>query len=184
MPQAEREEDPQQRAEEKKQQLQGALAKLGAQTGKKSQGFSQAFLDQVQTPERAMELCEAAMFALSEQYVSCLERFKEASEPKAQLEALEEAETLWQREAGIVRHFDQEGEETQFLQEIRSQVLVLTNDKLEEAANACEKAPTEENAALCLALLGVMDTIYEEMGRPETSKERQRCRDLAKAFAS
>lgn len=186
MPEAQRQEDHHKRQEEKSDLLKSSVEKLkerGEAHLKERYGFSSDFLGKVQSQERAMELCEKAMQTLSCDYVEALVQFKEATESLQALKALEKGETLWQGEASVIRYFDKEGGEVQFLNSIREQTYTIMQDKLESAADACAQKPSPENVALCLAVLGVMDSILGEMGVPQASPERDRLRDIAKAFA-
>lgn len=145
-------------------------------------GVSAEFADSVQSDAHALELCEQAMATLAEDYVDAVTRFKESATPLEKLAALEQAEVIWHGEAAVIRQLDTEGEESQFLGRVRAQTFVVMQDALEAAAEACSKKPTDETVALCLAVLGVMDSIQEELGAPMDSPERQQYRSIAKSF--
>ena len=129
-----------------------------------------------------MQLCEKAMETLATEYVDKLVAFKEAASPIDALDALESSEVIWMAEASIVNHFDQEGGEKQFLGQIRQGTLRVLENRLEEAARMCSRTPSAENTALCLGVMGVMDSIWESFGEPVDSPTRSRFRDIAKSF--
>ncbi|SCA62979.1 hypothetical protein SCG7086_AG_00270 [Chlamydiales bacterium SCGC AG-110-P3] len=185
MPELQRQEDDHKRQNEKSELLKSSMEKLkerGESHLRDRYGFSSDFLAKVQSQERAMELCEKAMETLADDYVEALVQFKEATEATHALEALEKGEALWQGEASIIRYFDKEGGEAQFLNGIREQTFVVLQDRLETSADTCTQHPTPENVALCLAILSVMDSVLGEMGVPPVSPERERLRDIARAF--
>lgn len=165
--------------------LQRALKRLTSDQNSDDQGFtgfSLSFLEEVKTPERAMRLCEDAMRLLSEDYVSYLCQFFDSHDPDEQLSLLDQAEAIWERESAIIEYFDEEKQETVFLQNTRRQILSVLITKLEEASEECKKDPSQSRILLCISILAIQDRIYHELGFPITSKQRERCRTLARAF--
>lgn len=176
------EQDHHKKAEER---LQKNLDKLQRQSEKHvgdKYGISSTFAKEAQTEAQALAFCEKAMETLATEYIELLARFKESSDPLPSLNALEQAEVIWRGETTVINQFDGDGQEKQFLQTMRQQAYVVMQDKLEEAARECRRNTTDENAALCLALLAVMDGMLEEFGRPPSSPDRQRFREIAKNF--
>ena len=148
----------------------------------KKYGISENFVQEVKSKEQALQLCEKAMEALATEYVDHLSTFKESTDPKVALAALEQAEVVWRAEASLIANLDAAGREHQFLGTMRGQAFQVVQDKLEDAARSCAKQPTPENAALCLGVIGVVDTMLAELGLPPNSAERKKFREIAKGL--
>ena len=165
--------------------LQSAIQKL-TQTSQQRisdrYGLSEEFSQQEITEDLAMALCERAMGTLAECYPQALENFEKASDPLDALKWLEEAETTWQSEAKLIAHFDADGQETAFLSQVREQSLEVMQRKLDEAADACRQNDSDENIALCVGSLAVMDQIMGELGHPQDSLTRQNLRHTVQSF--
>lgn len=182
MPQAQPEWD----AQSDSKRLSQAMDKLrtrGQQHLHQKYGLSEDFADKVESEERAMELCAQAMETLAGPFVDHLVAFRDATDTMHALQSLESAETLWQGESVLITQFDAEGQEREFLGQVRKQAYALYADKLEEVARQTKKDASPENVALCLALLGILDSIQESFGVPADDPNRQRLQNIAKAFA-
>lgn len=185
MPQAQPIFNPEENQQQLQKKLHSSLDKLQKRSQKyasQKYGISDDFLQEVNTESQAMQLCEKAMETLATEYVDKLIAFKEAKDPVGALEALESSEVIWMAEASIVSHFDQEGGEKQFLGQIRQGTLRVLENRLEESAALCSRTPSPENIALCLGVMGVMDSIWESFGEPTDSPMRRRFREIAKSF--
>jgi hypothetical protein len=158
------------------------LQKKNKSSKKGQTGISSDFSKKVHTLESAQLLCENAMAILSTKYVDNLLTLKHAQDPMEAMKALDQAEEIWEREAAVIQKFDADGGEVKFLLEMREQAYQLMADCLESSARTCSNDPSPVNIALCLAVIGVMDKMLGDFGRPETSSERQSLRDLAKSF--
>lgn len=168
-------------------QLQDALGSLTEKADKRLEqkyGLSGNFTSQAITEEAAMELCSKAMATLEQDFVSNLEKFMTAATPEESLDALEEAETIWQTETKVINNFDKEGEETAFLKEMRGQTFQVLANKLETAAKTCQTNASKVNIALCLSVMGIMDLILEENGCSKDHPDRVAFREIAKTFMS
>jgi hypothetical protein len=174
--------------EEKKEEessLSRSLSRLMLRTYEnnlRKKGLSRNFLSQVDSVESVLEKCDKAMRVLSEEYINCLERFKESRNSLEALDALHLSEEIWNREAGVIRFHDGRGEESAFLDKMRGQALMVFEDKLLEVSKVCRKNPSQEHVELCLALLGVVDQVLSEQGYPEESHERTQIRETALSF--
>ena len=149
---------------------------LGAQESE-SEGLSGEFTEQA-----AMKLMERAMEALAKEYVSHLESFKEATEAREVLTHLEASETLWRQSARVIVRFDPSGEESKFINEMRSLAFSLFLEKLEHTSEMVKKDPSVDNVAACLGVMAVVDHVMGEQGRPVTDPERAQLRKVAASF--
>ena len=185
MPQAERDTQGSSKENASSKILKASLDKLQRKTKenlKNKYGISQNFSEEVKTKEHALELCDKAMDTLANEYVNQLIAFKEESDPLKTMAALERAEVTWKSETTVINYFDADKGEAEFFQKLRLQTLGLYQDKLEESARQTAKNTTDENVALCLSLIGLMDAIYEEVGLPKNHPERVKFRDIARGF--
>jgi poly-D-alanine transfer protein DltD len=160
--------------------LQHALNKLverGEQREWNEEGISSDF-----SQEAAMKLMEGAMESLSTEYIQNLENFKASSDPMEVLSMLEESETIWRRQAKVINTFDPNGQEGEFLTQIRELTCGICVDKLEEVSESAAQDATNERIACCLGLMAVIDHIWAEQGRPIVDPERQRFREIAGSF--
>ena len=167
------------------QALRQALGKLSSHsqdTLKKKYGLSEQFKMEAPSEESALSMCEKAMDSLSTQYVSYLDAFLNTEDPQASLTALNDAEGVWKEESSIISAFDQEGGEKEFLLRMRGQFYQVMENKLEEASRRCHKRATDENIALCIGILAMMDQVLHEFGHGLSDPERKRVRDLAAKF--
>lgn len=158
------------------------LQKRGKETLQQRHGCSEVFSRGVITPEIALSLCDHAMERLATDYVHSMQGFKEAKSATSSLEALEEAEVIWQAEASLIRELDAEGGEVEFLQQIREMAYQVLESRLESVAALTSRKTSKENVALCLAILAVMDQIRNEQGVSETDPLRRRFREVARGF--
>lgn len=161
--------------------LQRSLRKLQQQDHAKY-GLSGSFLQEVRSEEEALQHCEKAMQALSNQYVNHLEAAKNATSAGEALEALNAAETIWHAEAKIIHQFDKDKQEVAFLQEMRGHTLTFLQEELDKAARRCMTHTSDENIAWCIGLLANMDAIYAELGYPKACTERRTLREIATNF--
>lgn len=173
--------------EHSSEMLEQALQKLSSESQQRladRYGLSEGFTKQALSEEAAMALCESAMGALAEAYPQHLEAFDQATCPVDALKELEEAEVIWQSEATVIRHFDADGEESSFLNQVRETTMEVLHRKLDDAATAYGKKQSSEQLALCLGCLAVMDQIFAELGYPVKSSPRLNCRKLAHQLKS
>ena len=168
--------------EQVSERLQRSLDPLNQSSGGAT-GLSRNFSSQMETEETAMLRCEQSMQRLAENYVNELAAFKEETKPMAALKHLEAAESVWREEATVIRELDQDGEESQFLEEMRNMALMVMEERLVRAADVCAKNASPENVALCLALVGVVDEVWRTKGMPETDPLRRRLKQIATEFA-
>ena len=183
MAQPKRKEQDQQQEIEKV--LKSSLKKLEEHTEKhltEKYGISENFSQKIQNSEAAQEMCENAIETLATEFIEQLTTFQQSTNPQEALTALDRAETLWQAESKIIAHLDTAGEEKRFLQEVRQQTLQVLNQKLEETARKCKTKTTDENIALIIATLSVMDHILFEQGLPTEHPDRLQLRQIATNF--
>lgn len=145
-------------------------------------GLSEGLRKQCQTEGQAMVLCERAMETLATEYVDKLVLFRESPEPMSALQALDDAEAIWQAETTILKHLDPDGKETEFLKEMRAHAYQVLVQRLETAADRCKRQASDENVALCLGILATLDAQLGELGQPVHGAERQKWRQLAAEF--
>lgn len=173
--------------EKTREQLKDALGNLAEKAKSRLEskyGLSENFSSQVISEEAAMEMCARAMQTLEEDFVVSLEKFMTSATPSESLDALEEAETIWQTETKIIKDFDASGEEAAFLGEMREQSFQVLANKLEATAKISQTNTSKENIALCLSIMGIMDLILEERGCAITHPDRKAFREIAKSFMS
>lgn len=175
--------------EEKYQETLHSLLQAMGQLDERSQkqlqekhGLSPQFKSGTWGVEQMLEMCDRAMATLSEQYVEHLAAYKETEDPLKCLHHLEESEVIWKGESLVIQYFDGGGEETAFLKEMRGMTLEVLEDRLERAAEVCQRDACAENVALVLCTLGVMDRVLEDLGHPEASPSRQKLKSIALGF--
>ncbi len=159
------------------------LAEKSRQHLARKYGLSDDFRKAVQNDEEAIELCEKAMDSLSTEYIENFSLFRESSEPKMALQYLEQAETIWRAESAIINALDSEGQERAFLKNVRQQSLMILETKLEEISKACTLKPNDQNIALCIGVLALIDHILAEFNHPPSSPQRKKIRNIALNFA-
>jgi len=165
--------------------LRESVSKLQAEGKRRAAeeyGLTDRFRQGEISQEEAVRMCERAMDSLAEQYVAHLSEFQQAEDPIEILSHLEQSEIIWNSETTVIRHFDSNGEEGAFLDQMRQLALRVTENKLIAMANKTSKHATAENIACCLGLLGVVDQIYSEYGYAKDSAERQKFRSIARSF--
>lgn len=163
------------------QKLKTSIQKL-SNNEQKDLGLSKNFLEEVHSQQEALELCDKAMAQLADDYVANLTAFQEATDPLQALDALNKAETIWRREAAVIKHFDAGQEEIQFLNEMRAQTLIVLEEKLEKASDQFQRNNSNSNKALCMGIMLTIDYVFEEIGMPQFHPSRQRMQKIIAAF--
>lgn len=182
MPKAERQSDHGEGKINSKLEKSVGTLREGLNSLKKPQGLSLSFHKELESIETAMELCTNAMRLLSTDYIQHLETFKNEKSPLASLAALDASEEIWKQETGVIREHKKEINEEEFLQRMRNQAIMVFDNKLIELTSQRKQKPSDEEIALCLAILGATDQAFAELGFPKASTERKRLSETAKAF--
>ncbi|MDF2577065.1 MAG: hypothetical protein K0S74_549 [Chlamydiales bacterium] len=167
---------------ETQEHLQVNLKKLEAVSLPSEFGLSEIFHKHFNAHDTMALACEKAMEQLAEVYVQKLVELEHAVSATEALSLLNDAESIWEESASVIRKYDSEGTEKAFLLEMRQQALVFLEDQLAQAGKRCERIPSKENVTLCLGLLAVIDYILEECGEPSNSPKRKRYRETALKF--
>lgn len=170
-------------AEEKKNLQQGeslnrSVERLNKQSESQESGLSSDFKSKAASQDVSMALIQGAMEKLAGPFVEKLSVFKHSTDPVETMEALEEAEALWQEETQIIQELDAEGSEEQFLLSLRSQYLRILQDQIPFALHQAKHQASPEHQACCLGILSLLDRIYEERGLARDSRERNEVRLL------
>jgi hypothetical protein len=145
-------------------------------------GLSSLFQSHTLQAEKALEQCDKAMDTLANDYVAQMEILKESQDAEISLEALNNSETIWKKEASVIRKHDKIVHENVFLDKMRGQALVAFDQKLGEVCEKVKFKSSPENKALLIGLLGVIDATMGELGYHETSRERKRLVEIGKGF--
>ncbi|MDF2549556.1 MAG: hypothetical protein K0S07_623 [Chlamydiales bacterium] len=174
------EERPSEKVSGKKEMLVQAVEKLIDRSQEERPfGVSQQFVDQVSSPEEAMELCHQAMEALATTYLEHLTAFQQKVPSLEALKELELAEQIWQQSSSIINRFDASGTEQEFLKTLRIETLSILEDQLEDASRELYRQPSSELTACVLGIIGTMDKALTEIGHPKESKSRKRLTSIA-----
>ncbi len=161
--------------------LQKSLDLIGRRQPQNKEGLSQTFTSELaQSTEAALALCERAMEDLSSSYIQFLSDFKEESDALRALSLLDKAEETWRKGAEVIQRYDADGGEVLFLKKMRSMAAEVLEAKFEQLKSM--QAPSDQQQALCLGILGVLDLMLEELGQEPNSAERERVKKLATRY--
>ncbi len=144
-------------------------------------GLSDQFKEEItQANEAAIAICEKAMEELSSAYIQSLADFKDASDSLRALSHLEKSEELWRKGTDIIERYDQEGGEVLFLRKMRTMAAEVLENKLRSAES--QEIPSAKNDALCLGIMGVLDSMLNELGFSKECEERELLREKVRKF--
>lgn len=142
-------------------------------------GLNNRFKEEIiKANEAAVALCEKAMESLSSVYIESLADFKDAKDALRSLSHLEKSEEVWGKGTHVIERYDQEGGEVLFLRKMRTMAAEVLENKLQFAESQSTSSP--ENDALCLGILGVMDSMLNDLGFPAECEERNILKEKAK----
>ena len=140
------------------------------------------FLNKASRQKDKIKIHEDAMQCLSNEYINALSKFKGSVDPVQALNAINNAEMIWRKETAIIKYFDKNKKESEFLLEMRTSALQILENKLMETSKICHQNASEENITLCLGIMITIDSILEELGYEIEHPHRQNLRDLEKSF--
>lgn len=162
--------------------IQSKLSRLNDQVRaetRKKEGLSTSFKTEAATEGAALKLCEEAMVSLADNMMPALESFQISQDARQSLEALEIAERSWQASHLVIREFDESKEESAFLDKVRDQMYTVCQKRLRAEAETCHRQANPARRALCLGIIGVMDTILAEHGLPPHSPQRRQLQHVS-----
>jgi hypothetical protein len=141
-------------------------------------GLNDRFKEEIiKANEAAVALCEKAMENLSTVYIESLADFKAANDALRALSHLETSEEVWRKGTDVIERYDQDGGEILFLRKMRTMASEVLENKLRFAESQSTSCP--ENDALCLGILGVMDSMLSDLGFPKECEERALLKEKA-----